>query len=298
MRDLATAGLGTMETPKMAKDLGAKGGDNVTKLPTRAARGAGKSKPTPDPKRMKPAMPPEKETAVSAASAPVETQADRDKKLRENLQARLVGLRSNHNAIVAAEDALKAELKDVTAKKKEIRAAVQGCGVPLSVFDEALGDAESSRVDLKAKEKARDLIREAYGLVTLSQPDLLENLPEAAKPGVYWESEGYKDGIAGKFSKVPEGCPPENHSDYRRGFDNAMEANAKGIKALETTPSDAPPPADDEGAKADAGLDGDEGDEAAGSKDDEGGEGDDEGDAVSDPAPTATTEVAPAELLH
>lgn len=230
----------------MAKTLGAKGGDNVTKLPARAARGAGKSKPSANPKRMKPAIPNEKKTPAAAATAQPETQADRDRKLRENLQARLVGLRSNHNSIVAAEEALKAELRELTAKKKEIRAAVQQCGVPLSVFDEALGDAEATRVDLKAKEKARDLIREAYGLVTLTQPDLLDNLPEAAKPGVYWEAQGYQDGIAGKFCEIPAGCPPENEPDYRRGFDNAMEANAKGIKALDEFKATPPSQADDD----------------------------------------------------
>lgn len=237
----------------MAKTLGAKGGDNVTKLPARAARGAGKSKPAAEPKRMKPTMPKAKETPAAAATAQPETQADRDRKLRENLQARLVGLRSNHNSIVAAEDALKAELRDLNAKKKEIRAAVQQCGVPLSVFDEALADAEATRVDLKAKEKARDLLREAFGLVTLTQPDLLENLPEAAKPGVYWEAQGYQDGIAGKFCEVPAGCPPENEPDYRRGFDNAMEANAKGIQALDAFKK--APAADDSDG-------GDEGDDA------------------------------------
>lgn len=262
----------------MAKTLGAKGGDNVTKLPTRAARGAGKSKPSADPKRMKPAIPSEKKTPAAAATAQPETQADRDRKLRENLQARLVGLRSNHNSIVAAEDALKAELRDLTAKKKEIRAAVQQCGVPLSVFDEALADAEATRVDLKAKEKARDLLREAFGLVTLTQPDLLENLPEAAKPGVYWEAQGYQDGIAGKFCEVPAGCPPENEPDYRRGFDNAMEANAKGIQALDAFKATPPSEAADEG-------DGDGDDDADPASQ---GEGDDvAGDGAAD-APAET----------
>lgn len=289
----------------MAKDLGAKGGDNVTKLPPRAARGAGKSKPSADPKRLKPSVPEEKKTDVAAATAPVETQADRDARLRENLQTRLVGLRSNHNAVVAAEDALKAELRNLTAKKKEIRAAVQGCGIPLSVFDEALGDAESSRVDLVSKEKARDLLREAFGLVTLTQPDLLAGLPDAAKGGVYWEAEGYKDGISGKFCEVPTGCPPENHSDYRRGHANAMEANARGIKALSDAAA-APAPEDEpEGDAATETIVKTEGDAEGGGEGDEDAPvdetgGDDE-DGATDPAPVApAADAAPAsaELLH
>lgn len=217
------------DLPKMAKTLEANTAtSNVTKLPTRAARGAGKSKPTKPTVKLPDAVP---------AGRPQLKSEDR---LRESLQLQIVGYTAQHRAVDAEIAVLQEEVKGLNARKKQIRTAIKTAGMPLELFDESYKDAGTSRVDLDLKEKLRSIVREAHGLMIRAQADLLKDLPEGARGAVYWESQGYQDGIGGKFaSEGSADCPPEHRNDYLRGHGNAMKANAEGIKAVEKV-ADAP----------------------------------------------------------
>lgn len=211
----------------MAKGLEAKAApSNVTKLPTRAARGAGASAPKKPAAKLKPAVPPGRPALKS------------EEKLRESLKLQLVGYTAQHRGVDTEIAVLKEEIKGLNARRKQIRTAIQTAGMPLALFDESYEDAGTSRVDLELKEKLRRIVREAHGLMVEAQADLLEKLPEGAKGAVYWEAQGYQDGIGGKFAEKPKECPPENAQDYLRGHANAMEVNAKGIKAVAAAASE------------------------------------------------------------
>lgn len=207
--------------PIMAKALEAKAApSNVTKLPTRAARGAGKSKPTEPKVKLKPAVPPGRPQLKS------------EDKLRESLKLQIVGYTAQHRGVDAELAVLKEQVKSLNQRKKQIRSAILTAGMPLALFDESYDDAGTSRVDLELKEKLRRIVREAHGLMVVQQGDLLEKLPEGARGAVYWEAQGYQDGIGGKFAEKPKDCPGEHVQDYLRGHANAMEINAKGIEAV------------------------------------------------------------------
>jgi ribosome modulation factor len=205
----------------MAPRLGSKAAPNVTQFPTRAAKGAGKSKPAKPAAKLKPAVP---------AGRP---QLKSEDKLRESLKLQIVGYTAQHRGCDEQLAVLKEEVKAINQRKKQIRTAIQTAGMPLKLFDESYEDAGTSRVDLERKEKLRRIVREAHGLMVEAQADLLEKLPEGARGAVYWEAQGYQDGIAGKFADAGAAdCPPEHKNDYLRGHGNAMEINAKGIKAV------------------------------------------------------------------
>jgi hypothetical protein len=207
----------------MAPRLGTKAPpSNVTVLPTRAAKGAGKSKPTKPTVKLKSAVPPGRPQLKS------------EEKLRESLKLQIVGYTAQHRGCDEQLAVLKEEVKAINQRKKQIRTAIQTAGMPLALFDESYADAGTSRVDLERKEKLRAIVREAHGLMVAAQADLLEKLPEGARGAVYWEAQGYQDGIGGKFADAGAAdCPPEHKNDYLRGHANAMEVNAKGIKAVQ-----------------------------------------------------------------
>lgn len=204
----------------MARTLGAKSAPNVVKLPTRAAKGAASSKPKADAPKLKSGVP------SSSRPAP-KTEAN----LREALQLQIVGFTAQHRAVDAELAAFEEEIKAIRQRKKQIRTAIHTAGMPLALFDESYEDAGTSRVDLDRKEKLRAIVREAHGLMVATQGELLNKVAEPAKPEVYWEAQGYQDGIGGKFAEAPKDCPPENVQNYLKGHGNAMKRNAEGITA-------------------------------------------------------------------
>lgn len=225
----------------MAEKLG-DDANKVVQLPARAARGAGKSKPTKPGTQLKPD---ESEREAKGGNGP-----PTDAEIRANLQDRLIALTAKHRAVDNKIDVIKAELDEVNGEKKEIRTAIENSGFRLDLFDEGYSvlRQRTKRIDLEAKEKMRDLMWEAWGLPRNgAQPDLLKGVPKAAKPAVYWEAQGYQAGITG------DGCgpedlktwnvPPGNETDFTRGWHMAMERNSKGLKRLEEDAAIEPPTA-------------------------------------------------------
>lgn len=215
----------------MAEKLG--DDDKVVKLPTRAAKGAGKSRPKAAAPKTKPPIPKGRSGLRGKAKS-----ADDEKKLRAALQLQLIGLRSKHTAIDVKIAAKREEIRALNEDRKVIRAAIETAGMPLALFDEAYEDGKTSRVDLARKEASRYIVREAYGLPVGTQGELFageEKTPEAAKPGVYWEAEGYRAGISGLDPEHMPKPPPEHVQDFQRGLNMATARNAEGLKELKKT---------------------------------------------------------------
>lgn len=211
----------------------------IHKLPTRAAKGAGKSKPRKSAAQSKPRIP-----VGKAGLRAKPRDASDERKLREALQLQLIGLRSKHTRIDVEMDVLREKLKEKNEERKIIRAAIETAGMPLKLFDEAYDDGKTSRVDLDRKERLRAIVREAFGEPAGPQQDFIadDKTPEAVKPGVYWESEGYRCGIAGLDpDKLPK-PPPEHIQDFQRGINAATSRNAEGLKALGKEKERARPP--------------------------------------------------------
>src|SRR5690606_39254426 len=128
--------------------------------PTRAAKGAGKSKPREPKVKLAPAVP------------EARGQLQSDERLRESLKLQIIGYTAQHRGVDEQLAVLKEEVKALNQRKKQIRTAIQTAGMPLALFDESYADAGTSRVDLERKERLRRIVREAHGLMVAEQGDL------------------------------------------------------------------------------------------------------------------------------
>lgn len=225
----------------MADKLNA--GTPVTKAPTRAAKGAGKSAP----RKVQTTLKAKKPDAPKVKSQPDE------KAIRENLQNILMKLTAKHRALDNQLDALKASAKPLQDERLEVRTAIRNAGFPLATFDEKYkaARAKTSRVDLNHIERMRDIISEAFGLPSAPQPELFdERTPPPLRAAMHWEATGYTAGVmADDYSEFIKGVPPEHKKDADKGYSMGQERNARAIKA--PAAADAPKA---EGSDASAGV--------------------------------------------
>lgn len=236
----------------MAAKIGkpsAKAGDNVVKLPTRKAKGAGgaQRKPAAEGSVLKPrtdTVAPKSPPPMGDNKGPKPDPKAEERAIIQAQQDKLRGLTAKHVEIDARKKIIQASMDEENSKLKEVRAAIQNIGIPLAIFDESYEaiKLKTKRRDLEAYERVRKVVREAFGQPTEEQPDLLDNIPVAAQPAVHWEAEGYRDGISGEAYDLRE-IPPEHHQDYLRGFNQSQARNAEGLNALQAeapAPSAAP----------------------------------------------------------
>lgn len=195
-------------------------GATVHKLPDRAAKGAGKSKPT-------------KPTVELKSTAPKpKTRAERDAEIRKaNLDRRLV-LASQDRQIDVKVEVIREQLKTLLQQRKQVRDAIQGTGIPLKLYDEAKADSLTSRVDLEEKERLRAEAREIFGVPTGVEKGLFDDLPDAAKEEAHWADMGYRAGRAGLDRDPPSECPPERQQTYMAEWERAQ---AEILAAIERT---------------------------------------------------------------
>lgn len=209
----------------MAEKLTGRRGATVTQLPTRAAQGAGKSRPT-------------TKTVELKSSAPKPrplSQAERDAQIRAaNLDRRRI-LAADERKLDMRIDVIKEQLKDMLSEKRQVRSAIEGTGILLKHYDEAKEDALLTRVDLEEKERLRAEARDIFSVPTGVAKSLFDGIPDAAREQAHWDDMGYRAGLAGGEREPPSTCPPERKPDYRTGYDRAQTEMASAIKRTDAT---------------------------------------------------------------
>lgn len=218
--------------------------NKVVQIGTRKARGAGGAKRSNKPvNRLKPAAHEDKPPKPAPAPAAGDDQSAIDARARKSSVERLAALTNQHRVMDNKIDAVKLTVDELVGEKKLIRTAIKNI-VRLDVFDERYEKLKlkTKRTDLNEIERERAICSEAMGLPMGEQEEMrFAALPEAAKPGVYWRSEGYKAGIAGEAcDPVAAGCPPESIQEFNAGWGDGQAVVVSGMKQLEVKDTKAP----------------------------------------------------------
>jgi|GEM_PF-6218068 len=123
-------------------------------------------------------------------------------------------------------DTAMSKVKILRADRKAITGKLGAAGLPASLIKEAMADADNSRTDMAEKEKARDFIRDVFGLARADYLNAFDGMPTGAVEEVDWEARGYTAGVMAADRDPPKECPPERHQAYFKGYDRVMEARA------------------------------------------------------------------------
>jgi ribosome modulation factor len=119
-----------------------------------------------------------------------------------------------------------ATVKGLRADRKGVVAKLGAAGLPASLVKEAMDDADNTRTDIAEKEKARDFIRQTFGLPKADWGDAFDGLPTGAAEEVDWESRGYTAGAVGDDGVAPSECPPERTQNWLTGWNKAQAKRA------------------------------------------------------------------------
>lgn len=128
-----------------------------------------------------------------------------------------------------------AEVKNLRADRKGVVAKLGAAGLPASLIAEAMADADNTRTDIAEKEKARDFIRDTFGLPKADWGVAFDGLPTGAVEEIDAEAAGHLAGVMAADREVPDNIPPERGQDWLKGYDAVMAKRA----AKFTKPSDA-----------------------------------------------------------
>lgn len=178
--------------------------------------GSGKRKPRQKPLSERQAEAETPDNVVSLPNVPTEDQ------LAQTLLNGVADLRKFDDKIAAK----MAEVKNLRADRKGVVAKLGAAGLPASLIKEAMDDADNTRTDIAEKEKARDFIRNTFGLPKADWAAAFDGLPTGAAEEIDWEARGYTAGVMAGDPEPPPECPPERHPNYRTGYARVMEARA------------------------------------------------------------------------
>lgn len=134
-------------------------------------------------------------------------------------------------------DTAMSKVKILRADRKAITGKLGAAGLPASLIKEAMADADNSRTDMAEKEKARDFIRDVFGLARADYLNAFDGMPTGAVEEVDWEARGFTAGVMAADAVPPTECPAGACSQaWLKGHAKVMEARAlatapKGKKA-------------------------------------------------------------------
>lgn len=131
-----------------------------------------------------------------------------------------------HNLIALHLDADKriglkrAELKEITNNRKNIRRKLSDAGYLLELVDEQIADSTVPNRDLENREAIRTKIRKwkALPVGNSGQQANLDLTPQFVRGELQWEAEGLRLGVNGMDLEPPEGMPPEFFNALEKGW--------------------------------------------------------------------------------
>ena len=156
-----------------------------------------------------------------------------EEQLRKTLLNGVADLRDYDDKIATAMSKVKA----LRADRKAVVAKMGAAGLPASLIKEAMEDADNTRTDMAEKEKARDFIRDTFGLARADYLNAFDGMPTGAIEEVDAEALGFTAGVMAAERTPPSTLAPERHQNWLRGYDKVMETRAlamtggKGKKA-------------------------------------------------------------------
>lgn len=146
-----------------------------------------------------------------------------EEQLRKTLLNGVADLRDYDEKIATAMSKVKALRGD----RKAVVAKMGAAGLPASLIKEAMEDADNTRTDMAEKEKARDFIRDTFGLARADYLNAFDGMPTGAVEEVDWEARGYTAGVMGADGSPPTECPAGACSQaWLKGHARVMEARA------------------------------------------------------------------------
>jgi hypothetical protein len=146
-----------------------------------------------------------------------------EEQLRKTLLNGVADLRDYDDKIATAMSKVKALRGD----RKAVVAKMGAAGLPASLIKEAMEDADNTRTDMAEKEKARDFIRDTFGLARADYLNAFDGMPTGAVEEVDWEARGYTAGVMGADGSPPTECPAGACSQaWLKGHARVMEARA------------------------------------------------------------------------
>lgn len=146
-----------------------------------------------------------------------------EEQLRKTLLNGVADLRELDEKIAAAIS----KVKTLRADRKTVTAKMGAAGLPASLIKEAMEDADNTRTDMAEKEKARDFIRDTFGLARADYLNAFDGMPTGAVEEVDWEARGYTAGVMGADATPPTECPSGACSQaWLKGHAKVMEARA------------------------------------------------------------------------
>lgn len=124
-------------------------------------------------------------------------------------------------AIVAAN----AKLDEAKAARNAVRKLARADGIELGALDRIIKMADWDASEIRDHFATEQRYAELMNLPVGTQLDLLDGVPEAARPDIDWKAKGFTAAMTnkGEFAKAPDNCPPDQVQNYLAGVHEAHE---------------------------------------------------------------------------
>lgn len=124
-----------------------------------------------------------------------------------------------------------AALEVARANRQAVRKLAKAAGVELGILDAKLKMAEWEPSEIRSHYATDARYAELLRLPVGTQLDLLEGVPEAARPDIDWQSRGFlaattKLGVPGQ---PPADVPADQVQNWMQGWQEGQEKNARPL---------------------------------------------------------------------
>lgn len=128
----------------------------------------------------------------------------------------LIALHPHHDKRIETK---RAELKEITNERKNVRRKLSDAGYPLDIVDEQIADSTIPGRELDSREAMRTKVRRWKHLpVAGADQANLDFTPDFVRGELQYEADGIRAGVNGLDRDAPESVPPEFHNAYEKGW--------------------------------------------------------------------------------